>query len=248
MYTIRSLFNMAGNEAVTEKKKINLRSYTESSERGEGFWNSSLTEMKFSVEREWIKSVRSADNKPNYGMEPMDGLLEEVVGNKLEMVGPMIDSYLKETGKAISQKLRRSKATGLMAPVVLFFPWVVFRHVLTLARGYSGEVKTSCDGRKHTVVFNAKSSVEKLFAPSRFSGENFIAHRHFKNVPSKTQRRLVSVFNGRSIVVVTNNTPFTMDYSMKTERLTVTFFVQRYTAEKLAIDTSLQALMNRGDL
>ncbi|CAB3992632.1 Hypothetical predicted protein [Paramuricea clavata] len=28
-----------------------------------------VTEMKFSVEREWIKSVRSAENKPNYGME-----------------------------------------------------------------------------------------------------------------------------------------------------------------------------------
>ena len=84
---------------VLQTEKINLRSYAEGSERGQRFWNTSVTEMKFSVEREWIKSVRSADNKPNYGMEPMNSLLEEVVGNKLEMVGPMIDSYLKETRK-----------------------------------------------------------------------------------------------------------------------------------------------------
>ena len=181
-------------------------------------------------------------------MEGMGPLLEEIVGNKLEMVGPMVDSYLKETGKAISQKLRRSKATDLMTPVVLFLPWVVFRHILTLARGYSGEVETSHDGKKHSVVFQSKDSLEKLFAPARFSGENFIAHRHFKNVPGKITKRLVSVFNGRSIVVATRNTPFTMNYSMKTERLTITFYVQRYTANRLAIDTSLQTLMNRTDL
>ena len=41
--------------------------------------------MKFSVERQWIKAVRKAKRKPNYGMLNMDAELEEVVGNKLEL-------------------------------------------------------------------------------------------------------------------------------------------------------------------
>ena len=41
-----------------------------------GFWNSSLVEMKFSVEKRWIKCVRKAENNPNYGMAQMDGQLE----------------------------------------------------------------------------------------------------------------------------------------------------------------------------
>ena len=52
-----------------------------------GFWNSSVVEMKFSVEKRRIKCVRKAENKPNYGMAEMDGQLEEVISNKLELGG-----------------------------------------------------------------------------------------------------------------------------------------------------------------
>ena len=34
----------------------------------------------------------------------MDGLLEEVVGNKLELCGPLIDSILKEIGKRFKRE------------------------------------------------------------------------------------------------------------------------------------------------
>lgn len=233
------------SNSTEESFKLNLRCFSESSERGDKFWNTSLTEMKFSVERQWIQAVRRAENKPDYGMGEMDSLLEEVVGNKLEMVGSLVDSFLREAGKSLSQKLCRSKATGLMTPVVIFIPWQVFRHILTMARGYSGEVDTSKCGTKHTIVFEKKVSLEKMFSPARFSGENFIAYRHFKKVPSKTTKKLISLYNGRSVVVVTKNTPFTMDYSMKTERVTISFYVQRYTSDRLAVDTSLQTLMNR---
>ena len=114
---------------------LDLRGVSAETDRGSRFWNTSLVEMKFSVERSWIKSVRKAKNKPNYGMTNMDGLLEEVVGNKLELCGPLIDSFLKEIGKSVLSKLNRSKVTGLASPVILFVPWQVYRHVLTLARG-----------------------------------------------------------------------------------------------------------------
>lgn len=114
---------------------LDLRGVSAETDRGSRFWNTSLVEMKFSVERSWIKSVRKAKNKPNYGMTNMDGLLEEVVRNKLELCGPLIDSFLKEIGKSVLSKLNRSKVTGLASPVILFVPWQVYRHVLTLARG-----------------------------------------------------------------------------------------------------------------
>ncbi|PFX29268.1 hypothetical protein AWC38_SpisGene5981 [Stylophora pistillata] len=185
---------------------LDLRA-SDGSERGKSFWNVSQVEMKFSVERQWIKAVRKAKRKPNYGMLNMDSQLEEVVGNKLELVGPMIDSYLEEIGKAVKCKPSRSKATGLVNPVNLFVPW-------------------------------------KLFSPCRFSGETFFAQRHFKKVPSKAGGKTESVYSGRSTVVVTESTPFCLNYAMKTQRVTVTFYIQRYTAEHFVLDSSLQALMN----
>ena len=80
-------------------------------ELGSAFWNSLLVGMKFSIKHSWIKFVRKAKNKPNYGMRNMDGPLEEVIGTKLELSGPLIDCYLKEIGKGIVSKLTRSKET-----------------------------------------------------------------------------------------------------------------------------------------
>ena len=70
-----------------------------------------------------------------------------------------------------------------MAPIVLYIPWVVFCHMLVLDRGYSGKVESS--GSKHKVTLNTSNSLVKFFSPARFSGENFIAPRHFINVPCK---------------------------------------------------------------
>ena len=222
---------------------LNLQSCDES-ERGKAFWNSSLVQMKFSVERQWLKAVRKAKKKPNYGMLNMDSQLEEVVGNKLELVGPMIDSYLREIGRSIKCKLSMSKATGLVNPVSLFIPWSVFRHVLILVRGYSGDVHSIRNGSKHVLTLTKMDSVRKLFSPARFSGETFFAHRHFKRVPSKAGGKTESIYNGKSTIVVTESTPFCMSYDMKTQRVIVTFYIQRYTAEHFVIDSSLQALMN----
>ena len=165
---------------------LNLQA-SDGSERGDSFWNVSAVEMKVSVEKQWIKAVRKAKRKPYYGMLNMDTQLEEV-GNKLELVGPMMDSYLREIGKPMS------KATGIVNPVSLFIPWTVFRHILVLVRGYSGDVHTQGDGSKHVLTLTKMDSVRKLFSPSRlFSGETFFAQRHFKRVPSKAGGKTESV-------------------------------------------------------
>ena len=158
--------------------------------------------MKFSVERQWIKSVPKAKRKPNYGMSNTDPQLEEVVGNKLELVGPLIDSYLKEIGSSLRIKLSKSKATGLVNPVTLFIPWTVFRHIMILVRGYSGDVHTNQKGSKHYISAQKMDTVKKLFSPARFSGEAFFARRHFKKEKCPESQKMISVYNGRYIIVV----------------------------------------------
>lgn len=60
----------ASASANDNSKKLNLRPFgmENATERGTRFWNSNSVEMKFSVEKDWMKMVRFAEGKPNYGM------------------------------------------------------------------------------------------------------------------------------------------------------------------------------------
>ena len=108
---------------------LDLKADHSSSQRNERFWNTSVVEMTFSVERKWIKSLRAAKNKPNYEMGEMDSIHEEVRGNKVKLARPVIDCYLRELGEGLKKKQTHSKATGLVNPIILFIPSMVFRHI-----------------------------------------------------------------------------------------------------------------------
>ena len=83
----------------------------------------------------------------------MDSQLQEVIGNKLELVGPLVDSFLREIGKSIFSNLSRSKATGLASPIRMFLPWPVFRHVLTLVLGSRKERRSKLtEKQKHLIT------------------------------------------------------------------------------------------------
>ena len=229
-------------------KVMDLKSNAEASERGEKFWNSSTVALKFDVEVDWQKRVRKAKGKPNYGMGLMDALLEEVVGNKIELAGPLIDFYLRQIGQVMKNKLCRSKATGLVNAFTIAIPWAIFRHILVLFRGYGGDVQTKQKGSaiKHYVTIQSMETAEKLFSPARFSGESMLAYRHFKKAPSTTPgEKQVSVYDGRSIVAITATTPLCLDYNMSKEVVTVSLYVQRYTRDNFVIDSTLQAHMNQ---
>ena len=81
--------------------------------------NRNEVEMKFTFEREWIKVVKRARYRPNYGMGNTNSGLEKLSGNKLELPGPMVDSYPIE-GNITYQ------------PRSFVFPWQVFRHMTIL--------------------------------------------------------------------------------------------------------------------
>ena len=69
------------------------------------------------------------------------------MGNKLELAGPLTN------------------------PATLFVPWPVFRHILVLIRGYSGEVHGNNDSKKFTVTIKKRDTVAELFSKARFSAE-----------------------------------------------------------------------------
>ncbi|CAH3146376.1 unnamed protein product, partial [Pocillopora meandrina] len=198
---------------------FDLRGQTDFSERGKTFWKASELELKFSFEREWIKAVRRAKRRPNYGMEKMNSGLEEVCGNKLELCGPLVDGYLLEIGEQIASKL------------ILF-------------RGYSGEVKFHERKSKITSTLPCIQAVEKVFSPARFEGQDVLRKIHFSQQP-KSKGKLSSVYKGRSAVVVSKNTPFVVEYNLKSQKAMVTFYIQRYTAEDFVFDKSLQSFMNK---
>ncbi|XP_020914111.1 uncharacterized protein LOC110251718 [Exaiptasia diaphana] len=236
---------MAANyEEPRKENKLYLRRLgsEDDTERGERFWTKNVIEMKFTVEKTWLKDVRFAKTKPNYGMQGLDPVLEELTGNKLELVGPMLDGYIKEIGLSLQTKLSRSRMTGLMSPNVLFMPYAIFKHLMVLVSGYRANVECTRDGKKITLTITNPQTAESVWNPSRFQGENYLKKRHFEKIPS--EGRVIQVLSGRSVVVVTDSTPIQMLYSVKQQRITTTFYVQRYDRDGFAKDSSLQKLMN----
>ena len=233
----------SGNE-MASANKLNLRPFgTENeTERGSRFWNSNSVEMKFSVEKDWMKSVRFAESKPNYGMRDLDPVLEELTGNKLELVGPLLDGFLKEIGVLIHAKLGRSRMTGLMSPIVMFMPLQIFKHLWVLTQGYGGSVETKRNAEKITLKVSRSETADNIWSPARFAEENYLKKRHFEKVPQ--EGRVIQIYSGKSVVVVTQATPIEIVFAMKQQRVTITFYVQRYDRNGFAKDSNLQKLMN----
>ena len=116
--------------------------------------------------------------------------------------------YLRKLGESLKHKQTQSKATGLTNPTTLFIPWMVFRHIMTLARGYGCEVDVSAKGKKVEILIKKQASARKIFCPSRFSGQNYLHKRKFRK---QTEGKYH--YAGRSSVVVTKNTPITLHYN-----------------------------------
>lgn len=55
-------------------------------------------------------------------MMNIDNMLEEVIGNKLELVGPVLDSYLCEIEKHLIRNFQELKLQALSLQYCCFFP------------------------------------------------------------------------------------------------------------------------------
>ena len=187
------------------------------------------------------KLVRFAEDKQNYGMRNLDPVLEKLTGNKLELVAPMLDGFIREIGNQMSANLGRPRMTGLMTPFELFMPFQIFKQLWAIVQGYGGNAETSKDGERVTLKISRPQTAAKIWCPARFSGENFLARRHFERIPENG--RLIQHYNGKSLVVVTQATPIRMDFSVK-HQVKTTFYVQRYDRNDFAKDANLQKIMN----
>ena len=154
-------------------------------ECGDKFWMH--RELQLSMfEGEWYKKNVINDNTDYSMSKTLTGDSEKVVGNHLILSGPLVDSYLKQVGNAMSLKLSR-KTTGLATPINVFIPWQVANHILSICTGYGAEVKVINDqknkNRNKVIVFIAKEdSAQKIFNPKRFDGTYFLTKRKYSRV------------------------------------------------------------------
>ena len=94
-----------------------------------------------------------------------------------------------------------------------------------------------------TVTIESFNTASNVFSPVRFGGRNFLKKRYFNKV--KENGRTILNYSGRAAVVVGKSTPILFDYNMKQDKLTLTFYIQRYDKEDFCLDLRLQALMNK---
>ena len=234
---------MAASELSSKLSNLCLGENNSETERQKHFWNRALIAMKFNLEPAWLDATWKAERKPNFGMRDLDAILEERCSLKLEITGPLIDGYLREIGRAFWAKLGRSKCTGLMPPIKLIIPYNIYRHVSTICVGYGADMSCTVKNNQQMLLrITCTETASKVFSPARFGGDNYLRKRHFSKV--NKEGRNVLEFSGRAAVVVGVNTPIQMDYSCKTERMTVTFFVQRYCKDGFAQDLRVQSLCN----
>ena len=130
--------------------------------------------------------VHNTKRKPNYGMCGLNGIMEEPMRNKTELVGPVVDSYVKHTGNLIYSKLGRSKNAGLMSPITIVIPWSIFRHICVLVVGYGGDMKTTI--RKIVLTLSSNNSAKKVFSPVRIKGTNCLKKQVYKSVMHKREK------------------------------------------------------------
>ena len=193
----------------------------------------------------------------------MDGPFEKILGHQLCLSGPLLDKYLEQIGKCMYKKLRMEHLTGCINPVKKFIPSEIFDLLVRMFAEYGCTIHNVCPKKKKTakklkqsrrktqeqtniyVSIEKPSSCDKIFAPWRFDGTNYLTKRMFaeKLIPGTTKTELA--YDGQAVVVVTVQTPIRLEYDCKTNIAKITFFIQRYTAEGFAVDSTVQALVNK---
>ena len=141
--------------------------------------------------------------------------------NKIELVSPLVDSYVKHMGNLIYSKLARSKNTGLLSFLTIFIPKSIFRHICVLVVGYGGDMKMTT--RRIVLTLSSNNSAKKVFSPVRMKGTNCLKKRFYKAVMHKGKK--VSRLNGRAAVEVTDKSPILCCYNRNKECAVVSFYV-----------------------
>jgi len=133
-----------------------------------------------------------------------------------------------EIGKCFMEKLCRSHLTSLALPITVFIPNEIFNYFSSFVVGYHGDIKVINERNKVEIFLDQADGARKLFHPSRFDGSFFLFKRKFKKVLNGVTKKTIARYDGCAKVVVSLYTPMKFDYNTKTQRLVVSFFIQRY--------------------
>ena len=219
-------------------------------EKGDKFWLSSAFNLR-DFESEWEKTRKNKDI--DYSMNgELSQRVESNIGNRVVLVGPMVDGYLLQIEKAMMGKLERGNLTGLVPPVSIYVPWDVMKHVCSMLTSYGvvlkvvnkDKKKKKSELKKIVMFLETQETSEKVVNPARFDGTNYLGKRKYSKQPNPESKKYELQYNGEARVVVSKYTPIRFDYESKNNCLRVNFYVQRYTKENFVVDTSLQKLMN----
>jgi len=116
-------------ERLAEREKLDLGETTGQTEREDSFWNRSVVPLKSTVQPQWLEMACNAKRKPNYGMRGLNGIKEERILNKIELVGPVVDSYVKHMGIQGQRKVKEhwaNVANNAFYSVVHFLSYLRF--------------------------------------------------------------------------------------------------------------------------
>lgn len=220
------------------------------SERAGKFWCRNVIKLK-EVEKEWFSNFvmkELLDRSYNMSDSKLDQQLERTVGNRIVLLGPMLDDYLQEIGQSMQNKLK-GHLTGLATPVKMFIPYQVANQIVALFTGYGADVNfvSPVQVKKERIVIfiTKKETAHSVFHPKRFNGSNFLCKRKFGKQLVGDGGKQKSVCQGVAKVVISHFTPMKVDYHVFSQQCFVYFFIQRYDANNFAIDANLQALMNQ---
>ena len=197
---------------------------------------------------EWYKEHVNHQSNDKFSLGgKVNGDIERVVGSRMYLAGPMIDKQLKLIGVGIMNKLSHCKRTGQLK----VFSNNVFDNIMVSVEAIcvgcgvrnilrkSGKRKRDPPSQLQFFI-ESQEVVEKIFAPNRFDGTYYLAKRFFVKGKGKSD----DVYSGMARVVVTRETPIEFVYKRTKEHLTVSCFIQRYTADDYCIDATVQQKTN----
>ena len=93
-------------------------------------------------------------------------------------------------------------------------------------QGYGTTAETLQNAKKITLTVRNPENVEKIWSSARFASENYLKKRHLDKITE--DGRIIQQDSGKSVLVVTRATPLEIKFNMKEQKVTTTFYVQRY--------------------
>ena len=159
------------------------------------------------VSKEWQEVTDLGDEFYSY-----DGILdasaEKDTHSNLIVCGPMLDTYIKELGSLMLNKLSRGKVTGITQSPSLLLPWQVMVNFIKLAKRYGAKVEAETKKdkeKKITISITSDSCCYNIWHPKR-CGKNFLRKRLYIKCPPPDTSKFA--YNGCSKVVITPRTPW----------------------------------------